>query len=241
LHEIPDNISDNAAVMADCVASALHPVIQHFPKDDETILVYGCGVIGLNIILLLRMLGAKSKIIAIYRHAFQGKLAKEFGADHVLKSNANLFKEISKLTNAKLHKPTLGKPVLDGGVNKIFECVGRSNTLDNSLRLLKALGKLVLVATTASVSKVDFSPIWFREIQIVGSFMYYMEQWQGEELSTYTLALRLIQQNPSVFEKMVTHEFKLTDYKKAIEVALDKKNNGCIKAVFDIQGKIQGS
>ncbi|MBW1992707.1 MAG: zinc-binding dehydrogenase [Deltaproteobacteria bacterium] len=56
LVRLPDHLPDREAVLTDSLASALQPVLDHFPPDEATVLVYGAGIIGQHILRLLRLL-----------------------------------------------------------------------------------------------------------------------------------------------------------------------------------------
>ena len=227
---IPEGVGDRQAVMVDSLASALQPVLDHFPATDETVLIYGCGIVGINTIICLRALNFKGRILAIFKHEFQGNLALEKGADVVIKTN--VFEKISELTNARLIKNTIGKPTIEGGVDRVFECIGNPATIDNSLRLLRTRGKLVLIATTGVTRGIDFSPIWFRELQICGSAMYSRVTFEGKSRRTYELTMELIKKGSLNITGLITHTFHIEEYKKAITTMLRKKENRNVKTIF---------
>jgi len=53
---IPDGISDEAAVLADPFSVSLHAVLRTPPPSGGSVLVYGCGTLGLLSIPILRLL-----------------------------------------------------------------------------------------------------------------------------------------------------------------------------------------
>ena len=223
-------LSNEEAVLTDSIVSALQPISTHLPQNDQTVLVYGCGILGINSIMSLRALGFKGKIIAIYKHKYQGDLAKEKGADLIVCKD--ILNSVAHLTNATVIKNSVGKPTIEGGVDVVFECIGNSATIDNSLRLLKAHGKLVLIATTGVTKAIDFSPIWFKEITIIGSSMYSYTTFNGTKWKTYELAIDLLKKKQFNTKNLVTHYFKIDDYKNAILTVLNKKENKSVKVVF---------
>ena len=81
---LPDNVPDEAAVLTDSLASALQPVLDNFPEDRETVVIYGAGIIGQHLIRLLRVLGSKARVVAVARYRFQEELALKGGAEVVM-------------------------------------------------------------------------------------------------------------------------------------------------------------
>ena len=50
------------------------------------------------------------------------------------------------------YKPELGKPVVMGGADKVFECVGSPGTMEDALRLTKPGGEVTLVGMPGAKS-----------------------------------------------------------------------------------------
>lgn len=230
LFPIPNTISDTDAVLIDSLASAMQPVTDHFPADDTTVLVYGAGIIGLNVIQCLRAAGSRARIIAIARHGFQAEWARRLGATEVV--TGNLFHAITELTGARIHKPTLGPPVLDGGVDQVFDCVGTSQTIDCSMRFVRKRGTVVVVGTAGMLSKVDASPLWFKEVRLTGSAMFSHSTIGGVRKRTYQNVIDLLAAGTLRADGLVTHHFPITQYSKALTTALDKKRYESIKVAF---------
>lgn len=230
LFKIGNDLSLYSAVLTDPLASALQPAATHLPKNDEPVLVYGAGIIGILLINSLRALGFKGKIIAIVRHDFQKAHALNAGADHII--DGNIFDSFTELTGAKKLKPTLGKPVFEGGIDLIFDCVGSAETVDNSLRFLNKRGKLVIVGTSGVLKSVDASPVWFKEVTITGSAMYSYIMIEGQKIRTYKAALDMLDHGNIKTDGLVTHKFTISQFKQAINTALDKRTHKSIKVVF---------
>jgi L-iditol 2-dehydrogenase len=133
LLHVPDGVSPENVSMLDPFACALHMVLLNEPKDDETVLVYGCGVMGLCAIAALRVMGFKGKILALESSPFHADTAKQVSADEAIDPNAGkdqVYTVIAERTGAKLHQPILSKPLLVGSVNRVFDAVGSSSNVD---------------------------------------------------------------------------------------------------------------
>ncbi len=233
LHKIPDRVSDKNALMVEPFATALHAVLRNFPGDEETVAVLGAGTIGLCVIAALRGLGSKARILALARHSFQATAAEKLGASSVIMGGATkAFSEVAKSVRAKTLQPTLGSPVMVGGVDRTFECVGSESSIAMAVAISRANGRVVLVGVPSSL-RLDWSPLLFKQLTVRASYSYdHAEELNGERLSTFSVALDLMNQGKVNLEWMVTHIFRLDEYKQAFETLTRRGNHQTIKAAF---------
>ncbi len=223
--KIPDEISDEEAVMIDSFSCALHGVMNNLPRENDLVLVYGLGTMGINTIMALRALGCRNKIVALYSRNFQKQRAEKAGADILVKGRDDIYKKISEITGAKIYPLTIGKPAMEGGVDVVYDCVGNSETMNNSLRFLRGRGKYVMVATAGEIKNLDVAPVWFRELSIVGTCEQGYEKYNGRTRNTYEIAIDFILGKKVFLKDMVTHKFPLKKFKKALKTAIDKSEN----------------
>jgi threonine dehydrogenase-like Zn-dependent dehydrogenase len=92
-----------------------------------------------------------------------------------------------------------------------------------------------MVATAATIGKVDFSPLWFRELTMTGSNCYAYGILRGERVRTYALALDLIAAGKFPTQGLLTHVFPLSAWEKAFGVVFDKRGAGSVKVALDPQ------
>lgn len=230
---VPENVSDENALMVDAFCSALHPVARNLPGDEETVLVMGAGVIGLCVVAALRACGSRARVLVAAKYPFQAEMARKLGADEVVeKGKEDLFEFIAQATGGKLYKPLLGKRVLVGGVDLVYECVGSDESLDDSLRLARSGGKVVLVGLAAIPKGVDWTPIWLNELTIKGSYWCSTETIQGRRVRAYRQALEWMAEGKLNLESLVTHRFRLDDYKRALAMTARRGRYGVVKSAF---------
>lgn len=231
---LPDSLPDEKAVLTDSLASALQPVLDHFPNDSETVVVYGAGILGQHTIRALRCLGSKASIVAVTRHAFQDDLARSGGADKVLRSPGRA--ELGNALGAGFIPTTLGGGNLDGGADIFFDCVGSQRSLQEGLLALRSSGKLVMVGTAASISRIDISSLWFRELHLVGSVAAAHSLFRGRDVHTYQLAVDLLASQSYDAKGLVTHLFPLREYGKAFAHAFDRPHFQSVKVALNMRG-----
>ncbi|MCX6326959.1 MAG: galactitol-1-phosphate 5-dehydrogenase [Bacteroidia bacterium] len=156
LYKIPENVTFKQAAMVEAVAVALHSVNISVIKMGDNCVVVGVGMIGIFILKLLKMSGA-SKVIAIDINRKRLEQAEKAGADHsFLSTEENLAEKINILTNTR-------------GADISFEAVGKSESVNIAIDILRKGGKAVLVGNVSP--KVDFplQKVVTRELKVLGS------------------------------------------------------------------------
>ena len=173
----------------------------------------------------------------VARHPFQENLARAGGADLVLLSPDRAG--LAQAVGARLLPTTLGGGNLEGGANLFFDCVGSRSSMQEGLLALRGGGAYVLVGTAAELGPVDLSSLWFRELRLSGSAMYAYGTWQRQRVRTYQLAVDLLARGDYPVQGLVSHVFPLSDYRKAFQVAFDKRRHQSVKVVFDLRELIR--
>lgn len=232
LYLVPEGVSNENALMVEPFAVGLHGVVIDFPSDDETILIIGAGTIGLMQLAALRALGSKARIIITARYGFQAEAAKKLGADEVIQGE-DVYEGVAQRTGAKLYKPIIGKRVMVGGADRTYECVGKDSTLDDAMRLTRSAGKVILVGVPGLAKGVDWTAIFSKELQVKASQGYNnAEMWQGKKWESFELTLHLMKTGKLDIGWMVTHQYAIKDFKKALKAQSQKGKLKSIKSVF---------
>ncbi len=235
---VPDVVGDEDALMAEPMACAVHPLLAAPPADRSTVLVIGGGVIGQCAVAAVRALGSSARIVALVKHPFQGEMARLLGANDVvrLRRDDGYYDVIADLVGGVLRRPMLGRRVLVGGADLTLECVGSSRSLDDALRLTKPGGHVTLLGL-ASVASVDWTPVWWKELHVTGSYVYGMEYWQGRTGKTMELVLDWMARGTLQLGRLVTHRFPLSAYRDALRTAMGKAHSQAFKVAFAPQAR----
>jgi 2-desacetyl-2-hydroxyethyl bacteriochlorophyllide A dehydrogenase len=156
LYKIPDNVTFEQAAMVEAVAVALHSINIAGIRTGDRCVVVGTGMIGTFILKLLKISGA-SKIIAIDIGANRLERAKMSGADHIfLSDEPDLEGKIASLTNGR-------------GADITFEAVGRSESVNMAIDILRKGGKTVLVGNLSAKVEFPLQKVVTRELKVLGS------------------------------------------------------------------------
>lgn len=231
---IPDEISNEEAVLIEPAAVALHAVLRKEPQINDKVLIVGAGTIGLLILHILKQLQPECHVAVIARHDYQQEMARELKADHIPSDN-DLYQQIASITNAHLYRGKFGNQMLLGGFDRIYDCVGKAHSIHNVLRWCKAGGTVLLVGVDLNPSKFDYTPLVFQEVELIGCLGHGMEIYDGEQISTFELVIKLLKEERLNLNNLITHRFKLRDYRLALEAVTNKRNSHVIKAVFDFE------
>ena len=230
LHRVPDAIPDEAAVAIEPLACAVHAALKSAPCSDDTSLVIGAGSVGLFTVAALRHLTQAGRIICVAKHDRQQKEALRLGADEVV-APKEIYTRLPEMLGTEAYRPELGKPVVMGGADRVYECVGSPRTIEDAVRLTKPGGEATLVGMPSAKSSLDLTALWYKEVRLAGSYAYGAEDYRGEKTSSFELALRLA---PEIrLETMVGPRYPLQEYGQAITAARSAGREGRVKVVFD--------
>jgi threonine dehydrogenase-like Zn-dependent dehydrogenase len=233
LFHLPDSVSDENGLMLEPFAGALHAVMRGLPADDDVVLVVGAGTIGLCIVVALRALGSRARVIVIAKYPFQAQLAERLGADQVIYPGPQgPFGPVAEATGGRRYTSVLGPELLVGGADVVYECAGSERSIRDSLRLTAGGGTIVLVGLAAVLKRMDWTPIWLKELVIKGSYWSGTETVEGEPVRTYELALRWMAEGQLDLAPLLTHRFRLDDYREALAVSSNRGRHQVVKSAF---------
>lgn len=216
LFKVPDNVSDEAASLLDVLAVGVHAVGRAQPRMGDTVVVLGCGVVGLDLIQCLRLQGVLS-VIAVAKYGFQAEMARELGASEVivLERGADAVREVMSLT--------------DGwGADQVYECVGgASDTVQQGIDMCRPGGKVVIVGVFGGQHPVNLQTMVFKEVDLLSSSCYsYTEDGCRRE---YQVALTLLSAGLVDHESLVTHRFRIDQWEEALDAAINHRENRSLK------------
>jgi len=238
---IPDAVTDDEAVLADPFSVSLHSVLRHPPKAGDIVVVYGCGTLGLCAIEILNKL-FDVEIYAITRFEHQAKLAKQLGAAETLawRPTEAIVKRFAELTGSDLYSPvegTGGLPMLHGakrGVRVVYNTVGTPESWEVSVRICAARGTVV-ISGVDTPSRFEWSPHYFKEINLVGSNAFGVEEWNGKRQHAMRHYFDLIRDRHIDMRPIITHRFRIEQYKEAFRYNHEQDRYGAVKVLFDFR------
>jgi threonine dehydrogenase-like Zn-dependent dehydrogenase len=227
LHEVPPALPDEAAVLIEPFACCVHAALRGAVKAEDVVVVQGAGTIGLLTVAALRYFTPPRQLIAVAKHSLQRELARRLGADVVVEP-AKAFQRVRFATGSRrLDGPD--RPLLLGGADLTFECTGTADGLNDAVRYTRAGGRLLVVGMPGQ-ERVDWAPIWQRELTVVGAYAYGIE---AGGRRTFELALEAARELR--LEQLTGPLFGLGRYREAIRYALEAGRLGAVKVAFDLR------
>lgn len=230
LWPIPSDLDDDQASLIEPMAVALHGVLRHPPEAGKHVLVVGAGIIGLLTVQMVKNIEPTCRLTVVARHAHQEEMARRLGADEVLMDPAR-YSAVAGLTGAKHYASPLNRGMLLGGFDVIYDCVGRAETLTDALRWARAGGVVVMLGIQFEQLRLDLNPIWYQEVDLIGSHTFGVENWNGKQVHTFDMVIQMLQEGILEHEGLITHRFPFEKYREAIAMAADKRT-GSIKVTF---------
>ena len=234
---VPDDLSDEVAVIGDPFAVSLHSVTRHPPPAGGKVLVYGAGALGSSAVAILKALYPDVEVMAVARWPAQAALARGLGATVVDPFPVEqLLEEAAAWSGGVLNKfegATL--PMAHpGGFDVVYNTVGTAQTAEIGVRLLKQRGTMVKSGVHAP-ERWEWSPLYFKEISWVGSNAFGVEEVDGVRMHGIAQYLRLASEGRIDLKGMLTHTFRLEDWIEAFTVLANQEESGAIKVAFDFR------
>jgi threonine dehydrogenase-like Zn-dependent dehydrogenase len=232
LVRVPENVTDEEAVLVEPFACSVHAVRSAMPNSGERVLVIGAGSIGLLNVAALKALAPSCHVTVLARYPFQAEHATRLGADRVVFARGGYLAALADAGEARLLKPIIGKPIGVGGFDRTFICIGGARATDDAMRVTRAGGTLVLLGNSARMDGVDWTPLWLKELTLRGSLCYGGHRHGSPARDAFREAADLMASRGASLKPLVTHVYPLTDYRTALATAMDKKASGSIKVAF---------
>ena len=232
---IPDDVSDEVAVLADPFSVSLHAILRSPPPPGGRALVYGAGALGVTSVAVLRSLFPETEVGVVARFPAQAALAEAFGAARVFahEPRLELTEAIAEWSGGVLHVPFAGLPMAQpGGVDVVYDTVARPETLEVGVRVLAERGTLVQTGVHTP-GRWEYTPVYFKELSIVGSNAFGVEEIDGVRQHAIRHYLDLVRDGRVDIADMLTHRYPLDRWHDALRVLADQQQSGAVKVAFE--------
>ncbi len=233
LFKVPDSITDEQAVLADPFAVSLHGITRNPPQPGSKVVVYGAGALGTCALAILKALFPDVEVMAVARFDAQRALAEKLGARTVApEPRDELIATIAEWSGGVL-LPADGLPMaFPGGVDVVYDTVGMAETLEVGARVLRARGTLVKLGMDGPARWED-TPVYFKEITFTGSNAFGFEDVDGERKHGIQHYLDLLESGRIDLTGMLTHTFRLDEWRAAFTTIATQGETGAIKVAID--------
>jgi threonine 3-dehydrogenase len=200
LWRVPKGIDPEFAAIYDPFGNAVHTVMAG-PTVGKAFLILGGGPIGIAAIPVCKAAGA-SLVLVSEVMPFRQELARKMGADRVIDpAKENVEEVVRSLTNGQ-------------GVDAVLEMSGHPAAIAQGFRCIRKNGRYSLLGIPAKPLSLDLAKdIIFPGITVQGingRRMY--ETW-------YQMDALLVSGKVDL-KPLITHHFKMAEFKKAFEIGL---------------------
>jgi 2-desacetyl-2-hydroxyethyl bacteriochlorophyllide A dehydrogenase len=175
---------------------ALYSIKKAQPKETDTVVVLGAGIIGLNSIQVLKAMGV-SKILVSGRRNSRLKAAKICGADVVVDAaQEDVLQRLGEATSAM-------------GADIVVECAGVQETFNQAIELVHGGGKIMLVGVYEQPLTWDPLKAISKNITLVGCLG-----------GNFPGAIELLQSKQVNTRPLITHTFPLEEAQEAFRTQI---------------------
>jgi len=205
--EIPAQI----ASVQEPLGNAVHTVLSE-PVSGKSVLVLGCGPIGLMAVSVAKCCGAYP-VIAADINGYRLDIAKKMGADLTIDaSKEDVLNEVMNATGGL-------------GVDVSLEMAGSKTTIGESFKAVKPAGRVSMLGIALEPMEIDVSEdIVFKGLRIYGI--------TGRRMfETWHTLKSLLESGRLDLSPLLTHEFRLDEYENAFALARSGK---CGKVILKV-------
>lgn len=195
---VADGLSAGEAAMAEPLAVCLHATRRAGPMLGKSVLVTGCGPIGILSIIAARRAGADF-IVATDISDFTLGMAQKVGADAVV-NMAKTPDGLARFTEQK------------GTFDVLYECSGVAQALTGAIPAMRPGGVIMQLGLGGDMS-LPMMAITSKELELRGSFRFHQE---------FATGVSLMQKGLIDVKPLITHTLGIDDAVKAFELAGDR-------------------
>ncbi|MFO8081705.1 MAG: alcohol dehydrogenase catalytic domain-containing protein [Armatimonadota bacterium] len=197
LHAISEDVSADAAVMAEPLSIGVQSSSRGRVTMEDTVLIIGAGTIGLSVLQVCKSRGARVAVSDLSDGRLE--IASGLGADAVVNPSAGDLRE------------ALVDFAGESGPAVVIEAVGKPVTVRQALEVVAASGRVVMLGLCSEEICIEGALMVRKELDFLGSRLH------G---GTMPQAIGLIEQGEVQPEELVTHHMKLDELEQAFELMI---------------------
>ncbi len=208
LTPVPASIDRKSAPLLGCAVTTALGVVNNDARVaiGESVVVFGVGGVGLNIVQFAALVGA-NPLIAIDRLNNKLSMAKSFGATHAIRSDdaEEIGSQIHNLLGAD-------------GADKVIETTGVKGLIELAYQVTAKKGRCILVGVPHEKVELYTLPLHFDKV-LKGS-----EGGQCQPARDIPRLVRLAEAGRISYDGIVTHEFPLDEINDALDLMRSGKS-----------------
>jgi len=232
---VPDDVPDEVAVLADPTSVSFHAILRHPPPEGGHVLVYGAGALGTTTTAIVRALYPSVTVGVVAKFPKQAELARHYGATVFAPEPEQLIADVAEWCGATVRTPFLGlKWLHPGGVDVVYDTVASPETLEVGVRVAKARG-VISISGVSTPARFEWTPWYFKELTLAGSNAFGIEDFEGTRKHAMAHYFDLVRSGRLDVSPMLTHTFRLDEWREAFGTLADQGASGAVKVAFDLR------
>jgi threonine dehydrogenase-like Zn-dependent dehydrogenase len=150
-----------------------------------------------------------------------------------------IIARLAEITGSDVFTPAEGAPGLPmlygrPGVRVVYNTVGTAESLEVAVRIAGPRS-LVVLSGVDTPARFEWSPHYFKEINLVGSNAFGVEELAGVRKPAMEHYLDLVRAGRVDVTPIITHRFRLDDFTEAFRTTHNQGETGAVKVLFDLR------
>lgn len=217
VYPIPKHMSSEDGALTEPVAVAVQIVKVADLRAGQSVLVFGCGPIGVLCQAVAKAAGA-SKVIGVDISESRAQFAKDFAADGVCVSKSKAPEGTDPVDAARaVGEKIVAEFGLGEGADVVLECTGAEPCIQAGVFAARKGGTYVQAGMGRENVMFPITTACIRALTIKGSIRY--------STGCYPQAIRLIASGKIRPSKLITHRFKFEQAEEAFELVKQAQEN----------------
>ena len=233
-HPLPDGLAREACVLADPLAVGCHAV-RRSGFEGGVAVVLGAGTIGLCTAAVLRRRFPDAQVLVTAAWPHTQEAVRELGAVPCPAHPAAAVESVRSLTGGSMVRPWRGHAWLSGGgADLVVDTIGAASTVETALRVIRPRGRIVSVGVNRP-ARTENTLAYYKEVDLLGSNGYGWTDCDGRRVHELDEALAMLAEGCVPQERMLTHRFPLSRWRRAFWTAARPRQTGAIKVTIDVE------
>lgn len=217
LEELPEAISDEAAVVLEPMAIAQHAIHLVHVKPGQRVAILGTGVLGTCVLALLKAAHRSLRIVCVDKIEDRLARAAAMGADATILAEGDDDKTVAQKT-----LDALGGQ----GADVVFECSGSAQTLWDTAAVAAPLGHVAVIGSSDE-DRIAFASSHVRRKGLTYRFV-------RRSLHSLEPCVELMQKGLLDPAALATHTLPASQAGEAFDLVA-RYGDGVLKAIIDMQ------
>lgn len=203
-------LNDDQMAVVEPLAIGAHAIRRAQLKTGETIVVVGCGPIGIGILKLAQIAGAK--VIAIDTNQQRLDYAREkLGVDHIVLGGKDAVEKVSHITDGEM-------------ATAVFDATGHQGALESGIDYMAHGGKYILVGLSKGELTFIHPEIHAKETSLLCS--------RNATLEDFKYVISILEADRFPIDSYITHNVDFTEMINNFQEWLNP-DSGVIKATVN--------